>query len=65
MGGFEPRRLRVSASPEYPLLEIKRVYAKLAGAFFPRCNTTKIMCSEFSRTEDFSLATKSIALARV
>ena len=48
-----------------PPLEIKPVYAKLAAAFFPRCNTTKIMCSEFSKTEDLSHASKSTAHARV
>src|SRR6476646_11203275 len=34
------------------LLEINPVYARLGTAFFPRCKTTKTMCSEFSTTED-------------
>ena len=48
-----------------PLLEMERFYAKLGTSVFPLCNTTKTMCSEFSRTEDSSAAPKSIALARV
>jgi hypothetical protein len=47
------------------VLEINPVYAKLGAAFFPRCKTTKTMCSEFSTTEDSSPASKSIVLARV
>ena len=56
---------RSFVAPESPLLEIKPVYATLDGTFFPRCNTTKIMCSEFSATEDSSTAIKSMARARV
>ncbi len=51
--------------PGSRLLEIKRLYATLGAAFFPRCNTTKIMCSEFSRREDSSPASKSKVRARV
>ena len=45
--------------------KIERVCAKLGAAFFPRCKTTKTMCSAFSRTEDSLAASKSMALARV
>src|SRR5262245_25066025 len=55
----------VSSAIFPPLLEIRPVYAKLATAFFPRCKTTKTMCSEFSATEDSLPASKSIAPARV
>jgi len=53
------------AAPAPRLLEINPVYAKLGAAFFPRCKTTKIMCSEFSTTEDSLHASKSMAHVRV
>jgi len=48
-GEFEPHRLR---SFRRRMLEIKPVCATLGAVFFPRCKTTKNMCSEFSTTED-------------
>src|SRR6266403_4660989 len=56
---------RTFIAPESRLLEIKRLCATLNAAFFPRCNTTKIMCSEFSRREGSSPGSKSKVRARV